>query len=317
MKVGVEIKLLEPLDENTQLKLFKEYRETNDLGIREKLILHNLKLVSWTIKNYYDKNILEYDDYFQIGTIGLMRAIESYDYTKGAFSTYATYSIKQSITRDIENLGRTIRVPSHMIGKINKLNQVKEELSNILEREPTIKEISLKMKLSIKEVNNILESTDEPKSLNIPIGDKDSTLENMIEDTSPSPAELVEVKMFIEEFKEVSRKKLSDIQYNVLAMYLGIGMRKHSLKEITDKYNYKSNKSIIRIRKKAIEILKDTRFIMELQNIVDEETSYYKGVDYTQPSSKGNLPSSSVENIVLDREKRLEILKQGISHTIA
>lgn len=273
-----------------------------------------MKLVTWTIKRYYDKNILEYDDYFQTGTIGLMKSIETYDPEKGSFSNYTIYSIKQAITRDIENYGRTIRVPSHMIAKINKLKAIQEELTTLLEREPTLLEISKKAKLPLKEVKEILTVADDPISLNIPTSTENEsiTLEGSIEDDSPSPDEVVENKIFIEKYQEEAKKSLSETQNNIINMYLGIGTREHTLKEIAEIYNAKTIQPIRTERDKGLRTLRRTRYFQDLMKEFEEETSYYKSVDYSSPRVVGGLPSSSVENIVLDREKRLERLKQKI-----
>lgn len=240
-----------------------------------------------------------------------MKAIEGYDYNIGAFSTYSIYSIRQAIERDIQNYGRTIRVPSYMLENINKIKVIKEELSQILEREPTLREISLKSQLSINEVKDILNTIDDPISLNTPMStESDSmTLEGAIEDNSPTPAELVETKIFIEDFKEESKRVLTDLGYNVLIMYLGVGTREHTLKEIGEIYNH--NREYIRVQKdNALNRLRRTRYIKELRDQVEENTTYYRSIDYSQPGGKGNLPSSSVENIVMRREKKLEKLKK-------
>ncbi len=314
--MGDDIKFLNPLEEEEQRRLFREYEETKDLEIREKLILHNLKLVSWTIsKYYYDRNILENDDYFQTGTIGLMRAIETYDQEIGAFSTYCIYAIRQAVERDIENFGRTIRVPSYMVAKVNKVKRIKEEISSILERDPTAEEISFKIKLPLEEINEILKVVDDPVSLNMVTStdSEDLTLESTIKDDSPTPDELVESKIFIEQFKEIAKDKLSKLQYDSITMYLGIGTREHSLEEIAYKHDHSSREYIRNERDKGLRILRRTRYFLELRKEFEEETSYYKSIDYSRPRSSGGLPTSSVENIALERERRLERIEKRYS----
>lgn len=241
-----------------------------------------------------------------------MRAVEGYDMNKGAFSTYAIYWIKQSIFRDIENKGRTIRVPSHMLTKKNRLKNVIEKLTHELEREPTEREISIKARLPVEEVKEILNITNEPVSLDIPLkqNEEGTTLGGTVADDKPTPEEEAESKIFIEDIKRLSRDCLDNLQYQILIMYLGIGVREHTLKEIADKLNYTSMQYIRTQKDNALNRLRRTRYVKEMYEEIEANTIYYKSIDYGNPRVIGGLPSSSVENIVLNREKKFQRAKK-------
>ena len=241
-----------------------------------------------------------------------MRALKTYDYTQGAFSTYSIYWIRQTIERDIQSYGRTIRVPSYMLENISKIKAVKEELTGILERTPTVKEISFKAGLKLKEVNEILKVIDDPVSLNMLVGEDESiSLENTIKDDSLTPDLLAENKIFIEEFKAESRRALTDLEYKIITMYLGIDVREHTLKEIYIKLNFGNVDKARTVLDRALGKLRRTRYIQGLWEIIEERTIYYRSMDYSQPMVSGGLPSSSVENIVLDRERQFNHLDRG------
>lgn len=286
-----------------QVKLLKEYQKTKDTEIRDKLITRNLKLVWWTLKNFYNIDIQEQEDYFQIGVIGLMDSLETYNHQKGKFSSYAVYGIRQAISRGLENLGRTVRIPSHMLEKQRKILKDKGELTRQIKREPTLKELSFKCNLPINEIEEVLTLINKPISINAPtsINEDDGTLEDIIADDKPTPEELAENKLFIQDFKATAKNKLTELEYNTLTMFLGIGTDEHTLQAIADKYNF-TRSYIADTKNNALRKISQTRLIQELE----EETIYYRSMDYSQPTSKTNKVTSSVENIVLAREKKLQ-----------
>ena len=157
--------------------------ERDDQAARQALIEANLRLVVSVAKRYVGRGLL-FLDLIQEGNLGLMRAVEKYDWRRGyKFSTYATWWIRQAITRGIADQARTIRVPVHMVETINKLVRVRRQLMQELERDPTNEEIALKMEVTPERVEQILKIAQEPVSLETPVGDEDdSNLGDFIED---------------------------------------------------------------------------------------------------------------------------------------
>lgn len=306
------MKFKETLSEEEQTELFNKYQETKNHDIRETLILHNLKLVYWVASKYYKKHKDSIDDLFQSGTIGLMRAIETYKSDRGTFSNYAIYYIRQSITRDINSHSKAIRIPEYKIQEVNEIKTEKNILIKKLGRDPTSKELSISLKKDIKEVNEILNIIDDPISLNKPIGeDEDLTLEDSIADDSPPIDLLIEDKIFLEKFRELSKEKLSELQYNIIVLYCGIGCREHTLKELAAMHGYKSVEGVRSERDKGLRILRRTRYFQEIKKEVEERTSYYKSIDYSQPNvSGGGYKTSPVERIAEQREHIRERLRR-------
>lgn len=268
-------------------------------------------MVKWVALKYQGSK-LEQDDLFQTGTIGLIKAIDMYDEEKGMFSTYATYWIRGTINRSIENYGKTIRIPSHLLSEANKLNQIKSELYKELGRAPTTKELSLKLNKSIVDIEELLEITQDPLSINsnYDAGEGSSTLENIIEDDKPRPDELIEEIMFLKEFEEAIRPKLTDIQYNSIIMSYGIGVKEYTLQEISKKYN-KNIEYIRTERNDGLNIIRETKYCMDLQEGLDERTTYYKSIDYSIQGSSGKSNISPVERIAIEREYILKKLKSA------
>lgn len=242
---------------NIELKLAEINKIENNLKIvKNRLIQANLRLVINIAKKYLNRG-LSFLDLIQEGNMGLMKAAEKYDYQRGyKFSTYSTWWIRQSITRAIADYARTIRVPVHVLETMNKITKVTTSLFQELGREPGIDEISSKAGLPLEKVRKIMKVSNEPVSIETPIGDDESKLGDFIADPkSPSPfMELVEISM-----KEEIDKVLSTLtprEEKVIRMRLGIGEKTdYTLEEVGEVFGL-TRERIRQIEAKALRKLK-------------------------------------------------------------
>lgn len=264
-----EIGTVPLLDSDREL-LLAERMNHGDKEAKDELVKANLRLVVSIAKRYVGKGMF-FLDLIQEGNLGLMKAVDKFDYRKGyKFSTYATWWIRQAITRAIADQARTIRIPVHMVETIHKVSRIQRQLLQENGREPTAEEVAEQMNMSADKVREIMKISQDPVSLEMPIGEEeDSHLGDFIEDdTTPAPADAAAQRLLHEQLNEVLHT-LTPREEQVLKLRFGLmDGRPRTLEEVGKEFHI-TRERIRQIEAKALRKLRHPSRSKRLKDYLD------------------------------------------------
>ena len=273
--------------------LFNEIYLGN-IKAKDTLILKNLNLVK-SIANYYTSSGMEFDDLYQDGIFGLIKAIEKFDVDKNCkFSTYATWWIRQTITKAIFDKSRLIRLPAHINSIINKLNVTRNKLILELNHEPTDEEIAKEMNITVNKVKEITMLSYKPLSFDTPLGEEDFYLDKFIDYSGESIENLIVRKLLIEEYIYKIKKIVTKKQAQILILRYGLEDGKFKTLEEVGKILGISRKSVSQSEKQAFKQLKRSPFFNELNKNTTHQSSKEEN-----RKCRINHEKSNTENVIM------------------
>jgi RNA polymerase primary sigma factor len=269
--LDLQVRVMIPLKDLKEINKQMSTGEAKARKAKREMTEANLRLVISIAKKYTNRG-LQFLDLIQEGNIGLMKAVDKFEYRRGyKFSTYATWWIRQAITRSIADQARTIRIPVHMIETINKLNRISRQMLQEMGREPTPEELAVRMEMPEDKVRKVLKIAKEPISMETPIGDdEDSHLGDFIEDTSvESPIDSATT----ESLRETTHSVLAGLtprEAKVLRMRFGIDMTTdHTLEEVGKQFDV-TRERIRQIEAKALRKLRHPSRSEQLRSFLED-----------------------------------------------
>jgi len=261
---------LDTLDGDERRHLAATIRDGKDA--KATLTQANLRLVVSIAKRYVGRG-MQLLDLIQEGNLGLMRAVEKFDYTKGfKFSTYATWWIRQAITRAIADQARTIRIPVHMVESINKVHRVQRQMAQDMEREPTVEELADKVDMTVERVREIMRISQDPLSLDSPVGEEDdSNLGDFIEDVRAEAPDDRAASMMLSDTLAEAMSGLNEREREVVRLRFGLADgQARTLEEVGKEFGV-TRERIRQIESKTLAKLRHPHRSQKLRDYLDNE----------------------------------------------
>ena len=304
-----ETKRFPLLTHEATMELFRKYKEDGDKKARQKIIEHNLRLVV-DIAKRYSNNGIEFSDLIQEGNIGLMTALEKFDYKRGfKFSTYATWWIRQAIGRSVYDSSKTMRIPAHISERIKKLKSIRNELTQSLEREPSIEELANKTGFTPEKIRELDRISQQPVYMDEAIGEDHDTTRGdmMVDECAVNPIKKVEdnaLKNALDEiFNNCEKFKINEKEKQIIIMRFGLEDGKQRTLDEVGKHFDVTRERIRQIESKALRKLRHPRRAARLRGYFDELTN-------DEILKNSAIQKREFEATQKEKEKKLELIKK-------